>query len=197
MTLEEYNNNFEKATIEITKSIGQTMALLGNDALAVIKKRVQEEGKDAKGKEYASYSTKPMLANCSSMTSSACQRIAGSKEKRKELKWVTLKRGGKNIRLFQINEGYKQFRELHGRQTSHVDFTFYGTLWGGMRIISSGSEHNNGIVTVGPGNETGMKILEGNVKKRGQILDLSSKEITELAQTFKLKTLNILERHGI
>jgi hypothetical protein len=197
MTLEEYNKRLTDAVREVETSLGTTMVKLGNESLTLIRKRVQESGINAEGKGFAQYSQKPMLANCSSMTTSACSQIAGSKQKRRDLKWVTLQRGGKNIRLFEIAGGYKKFREIHGRQTDRTDFTFFGRLWGSMHILSNTSEHDGGLVTVGPNTEEEMKVLQGNVNKRGQILDLSPDEITQLASDFKLDTLQIMRNHGL
>ena len=59
--------------------------------------------------------------------------MPGSKQKRRELKWVTLQRGGRNIKLFELPGGYKEFRDIHGRQTDHVDFTFTGKMWGNIK----------------------------------------------------------------
>jgi hypothetical protein len=197
MTLEEYNKNLEKSMMDMELSLGNTMVKIGQSALVKIKQRVQEEGKNADGKDFPPYSQKPMLANCSSMTTGACSQIAGSKSKRRELKWVTLQRGGRNIKLFEIEGGYKKFRELHGRQTDHVDFMFYGSMWGDITILSNNSQHNSGVVVIGPKTSEQMKKLEGNTKRKGTILDLSEKELIELAGTFKVDTLQILRNNGI
>ena len=71
MTLEEYNRKLEQATGDISNALGETMVKLGTEALTLIKKRVQETGKNAEGKDFPPYSQTPMLANCSSMTTNA------------------------------------------------------------------------------------------------------------------------------
>ena len=197
MTLMEFNKKLGDTVNSVESSLGDTMVKLGSSALTLIRQRVQETGTNAEGNKYAPYSKKPMLANCTSMTTSACSRVAGSKQKRKELKWVTLKRGGKNIRLFEIKGGYNEFRQLHGRQTDHTDFTFYGKMWGSMQIISTPAEHYSGLVTIGPSTDEEMKKLQGNVNRRGQILDLSNAEITQLTEIFKLSTLKIIRGKGL
>ena len=87
--------------------LGEAMLAVASDAVAMIRQRIIYSGVDAEGNKYDAYSVKPMLANCSGMAKTACTKIAGSKQKRRELEWVTLKRGGKNIRLFILPEGYK------------------------------------------------------------------------------------------
>jgi hypothetical protein len=70
-----------------------------------------------------------MFTNCSNkyMTVAVCGQLMS----RDQLKWVTstttVKQGkntGKRAKLFEIEGGYKEFRELHGRRTDIVDFTF-------------------------------------------------------------------------
>ena len=117
MTWDQYNREFDKAVVDVQKQQGQTMVYLGGDALSLLKQRVQEEGVNAEGKRFEDYSKKPMLANCSSMTKSACSRIAGSKTKRKELSWVTLERGG--ISRKQGNQDRNSVSQSVGRLECH------------------------------------------------------------------------------
>ena len=131
------------------------------------------------------------------MTTSACSSIAGSKTKRKELKWVTLQRGGKNIRLFELPGGYKQFREIHGRQTGFVDFTFTGKMMGSIHILSNPSQHSQGVVVIGPNTDEEQKKMAGNEKRKGEILNLSDSEIKEIADMFKVDTLKVFRDNGL
>jgi hypothetical protein len=197
MTWDEYNREFDRAVVDVQKQQGQTMVYLGNDALSLLKQRVQEEGKDAKGKQFDPYSTTPTLTNCSAMNTSACSRIAGSKTKRRELSWVTLERGGKMVKLFELPGGYKQFKELHGRQTGHVDFTFTGRMWNNIGIVSNAGDHNAGTVIIGAKTEEDKKKLEGNTKRKGEILDLSQSEIDTLKERFNLKVLQVFKEHNL
>lgn len=198
MTPEELDRRFEKTINDIQGSeFGKLMVYAGQDALSLIRRRVQEEGTNAEGQKYTPYSVKPMLANCSSMTTNACGRIAGSKQKRRELKWVTLHRGGKNIRLFELPGGYKQYRDIHGRQTGYVDFTFTGKMWGNVKIVSDNSEHNGGIVRIGATTELDKKKLEGNTARRGPILKLSQSELSYLSGRFNMGITQIFHNNGL
>ena len=73
------------------------MVKIGSDAFGLIKKRVQEEGIDAKGKHFLPYSTEPMLIGKSFKKKKLYVLSAGKSNKQHE--WVTLKRGEKNYRL--------------------------------------------------------------------------------------------------
>jgi hypothetical protein len=198
MTPQELDNRFDKVINDIqSNEFGKLMVYAANDALILIRRRVQEEGTNAEGQKFTPYSVKPMLANCSSMTTGACNRVAGSKKKRKEMKWVTLQRGGKNIRLFELPGGYKQYRDVHGRQTDHVDFTFTGKMWGNIKVVSNNTEHNNGVARIAATLELDKKKLEGNTARRGPILKLSQSEINYLSGRFNMGITQIFHNNGL
>lgn len=197
MTFEELDKKFDSFVSDSVNQLGATMVILGGEALMAIRKRVQETGTNAEGSKYAPYSTEPMLANCSRMTGSACSAIASSKEKRKELKWVTLKRGEKNIKLFELPQGYKQYRELHGRQTAFVDFAFTNNMWNNIKIVSNNSEHDKGVVRIAATTDEDKKKLEGNTKRRGDILKLSKSEIDSINRRFNMQIEQIIKRNGL
>jgi hypothetical protein len=199
MTLEEYNKRLEQTSKDIQSGLSQTMVRLGTEALTLLKKRVQETGKNAQGNNFPPYSQTPMLVGCKSMNKSVCTSFFG-KNKNKELEWVTLNRTnseGKKIRLAVLEGGYKKLRELHGRPTSFVDFSFSNDMWNDIKIISKSSEHGFGIVVIGAEQETEKKKLEGNTKRKGTILDLSDSEVRTLANDFKLQTLRVIRNNGI
>jgi len=130
------------------------------------------------------------------MTQSACNKKTGSKAKRKELKWVTLKRGGKNIRLFELAGGYKEFRELHGRQTNFVDFAFSGRMWADVQVVSGDDEHKLGRARISTLSEEQMKKLAGNTERKGTILDLSTDETNALARIIEKRLTDLWRQQG-
>lgn len=161
------------------------------EATSMIRNRITETGRDAEGYLFDPYSTTPMLANCSSMSLDACKKVAGSKKKRSGLTWVTLERknaNGKRIRVFELAGGYKEFRELHGKQTGFVDFSFSGDMWKNIKVISGEAEHRAGIATISADNPEDLAKLKGNSDRlvytfyRKPLLSLSAGEINELSR---------------
>lgn len=198
--------------------LGTIMVRLGNEALVLVRNRVQEEGENAKGEKFKAYSKKPMLANFTSFkTKDAYNKIAGSKAKRKELKWVTIggasgfasflsvsagtSKGstneGRGARLFEIPGGYKQFRELHGRPGDIVNFTFTGRMWGNIKLVSDMSELNMGVAIIKATEAEQKKKLEGNTKRRGEILALSKSEENRLAELYNVYIEAGLRKYGL
>ena len=199
MTIQELNVKLDNVVRQLSggPELGNIMVGAGSAALEKIRTRVIETGVNPKGQKYAPYSIEPMLANCSSMTTSACSKVAGSKAKRKELKWVTIKRGEKAIRLFELSGGYKQYRDIHGRQTDHVSFSFTNRMWNNIKLTSEVSEHNRGIARIGATEEKEQKKLTGNTERRGEILMLSPKELTEISGYFNSEIDKILKNSGL
>ena len=175
---------------------GNVMLEVAQSANTMLKERIISTGQNAEGQQFDHYSTTPMLANCSSMTQSACNKKAGSKAKRKELKWVTLKRGTKNIRLFELAGGYKEYRELHGRQTNFVDFAFSGRMWADVQVVSGDDEHKLGRARISTLSEEQMKKLAGNTERKGTILDLSTDETHSLARMIEKRLTQMWREQG-
>ena len=197
MTIQELNTALDGVAKDLQgNSLGNIMVKIGSDARYMIDNRVRTTGTNAEGQKYAPYSTTSMLANCSSMTTGACSQIAGSKAKRRELKWVTLQKGGRNIRLFELPGGYKQYRELHNHQTGFVDFAFTNRMWNNIKVVSDKSEANQGRVRISTTDDTEQKKLAGNTNRRGAILKLSDSEITGLAKQLNDEIRIILEKNG-
>ena len=159
---------------------GNIMIKMASEALALNKLRVTEQGKDSEGSAYKPYSRTPMLASRSGMTNSAYNSIAGSKDKRAGLNWATVK----GHKLFEIPGGYKQFRELHGRQTGFVDFVFTGRMWNNIKLVSNQAELNSGTAVIKPTEDLQKKKLAGNTERRGDILALSKNEEQRLADIY-------------
>ena len=198
MTPQELIDRLDNVVTDIESGeMGRLMTYVAQDAIAMIRGRIIERGEDAEGKKYEPYSTKPMLATKESMTTGAYNNIAGSKTKRQELKWVTLKRGGKNVTFFELPGGYKQFRDIHGRQTGFVDFSFSNRMWANIKVVSTPSEHNSGIARIAATTPEDEKKLAGNTKRRGHILKLSKSEITYLSERLNMELTQVFHKNGL
>lgn len=193
MTLEEYNKNLDGVISDLQSGAhGEIMVRMAMTALSLLRSRVQETGTNAKGAKYKPYSTKAMLVGCKSMNASVCNRFFG-KENNKKHQWVTVK--GKRLAI--LPGGYKQFRELHGRQTSHVDFSFSNSMWNDINVISNNGQHQQGIAVIGAKQDIEKKKLAGNTARRGDILDLSEKEIDMLKTQYNVGVLQIFRNNGL
>jgi len=174
-------------------AFGEVMFAAANDALGLIKTRVVYSGENAEGQQFAPYSTKPLWTGRPRMTEKAYDKVAGSKKKRRELRWATFNKG----RHFLLVGGYKEFRELHERQTAFVDFTFHGDMWSSIKIISDKTRHDSGEAIIAPDNQTDFAKLEGNVARRGDILMLNASEIEHVSKIINEGLIDIWKRNGL
>ncbi len=193
MTFPELTNSINRTVNDLKRQYdGNLMVNVGVHARKMIFDRVTKSGKDASGGAYRPYSTKAMLVGCKSMNASVCNSFFG-KEKNKEHKWITV--NGRHLAV--LEGGYKKFRELHGRQTAHVDFSFTNRMWNDITLISDKTDHQSGVAIIGARQEEEKKKLAGNTKHRGDILDLSKSEQQELVQRYNLETLQVFKNNGL
>jgi len=210
MTLPELDNAFSSVIRDVeSEPFGNIMVQIGSTATTLIRERIIKRGETAEGGKYPPYSTKRMLSGCSNwLDKGKCVTFA----KKKDTKWVTL--GGSRYeqflsvsaggsgeikRLFEIPGGYKEFRELNlgAGKGNFVDFAFSNRMWANIKLVSSNSEHNQGIARIAATTEEDKKKLEGNTKRKGDILKLSQSELSELTDIFDIGLTQILEKHGL
>jgi len=203
---------------DVMTSIDKIMLKLGEDANAMIAKRIQETGINAEGIPLPPYSTKPMLVNCSNpyMTKEACTKILGNKTEKKakgkrsqyekylaaesgefDTKWVTLKKGGKKIKLFELPEGYKQFREINNRRTDIVDLMWSGGLWSNIKVLRAAKEGSMGVARISPESKEYALRLAGITDRKGIILDLNKKEVKLLLVEANKWLTDIIKKNGL
>jgi hypothetical protein len=190
MTLEDYNERLQGVIDDLQGGAhADLMVRLANDAIAMIRDRVQQRGETPQGGKYPPYSTREMLASDEQIYTSA---------KRKGLEWVTVKTmGGRNVSLAKLPGGYKQFREIHGRQTGYVDFTFTGRMMGNIALVSDRSELGEGVAVIRPKSNEEMRKLAGNEKRKGKILELSEQEKGDILGDYDKGILQIFRKNGL
>jgi hypothetical protein len=195
VTFQEYDKKLNGVIKDLeTGAHGQVMVEMALNALTLIKQRVQTKGVDSGGSKYKPYSTKPMLVGGKSfIQKSAASALLGSKKKRKDLEWRTV--NGHKLAL--LPGGYKQFRDMQGRQTSFVDFTFTGGMWKDINVVSKTTDHQKGLAIIGARNAKYKDVLAGNTKRKGDILDLSHQEIEQLKTSYNLGVLKIFRNNGL
>lgn len=195
MTFGEYNINLSGVVNDLqTGKHGEIMVRMAMTALTMIKKRVQETGVNADGQKYEGYSTKPMfITEKSFVQKDKFKNLVNTKEKRKQLEWRTI--NGHKLPI--LKGGYKELRELQTRQTNHVDFSVTNNMWNDINLISSNSEHQQGVAVIGAKQELEKKKLAGNTKRKGDILDLSQSEMDELVKYYNLDVLQIFRNNEL
>lgn len=173
---------FEKEIIEIAKL----------DMIAVIAARVRNTGQKATGGKFKPYSTKPTLIGASSFTTKRAANIAlGSKSKRRKLEWVTFK----GHALAVLEGGYKEIRNIEGRETAFKDFERRGEMWRRFGIISKEKSKTHVKITFGGRSESSAKKMADNSEREGiSIIDISSKEEKKILKNLETMQFNYLQQ---
>ena len=194
MTLEEVTERMANVIADLQgEPYGNVMVQVASDALYLIKDRVINRGEDPNEKKLRGYSVNPMLTSKSQMTLSAYNKIAGSRQKKAALTWVV--KDGRTF--FVLPFGYRQFRDLHGRQTRHVDYTFSGRMWNNIKLQRDRSNPNAGMVIVGASTPEERAKIENLIGLRGVFLRPSKPDIEVLKQTFSTGVMNIFKKNGL
>lgn len=194
MNASDLNSKIERTISDLKgQPFGNLMIQIAHDAKYLIYNRIAKYGLDPQGSKMSPYSTKEMLVSRKYMSISAYNKIASSKKKRKELTWVTYNKS----RLFVLPFGYKQFRELHGRQTQHVDYTFTGKLWANIGIIEGTSRPNDGLIYIGAKSPEKRDVIESLIKRRGVFLNVTKEDKMKLKETFIDGVVKIYKMNGL
>lgn len=167
--------------------------VLGATALAMIEKRVRRSGIAPDGAKYKPYSSKPTLVGSKSFTKkSAADSVFGSKEKRRNLEWFTVD----GHRLAVLPGGYKQIREIEGRQTGFKDFERTSEMWKSIHVLGTRAAADNVFITlIGSENTLSNVKLSANVDREGkEILMVTKQEEADLTKILDDYITNIVRR---
>ena len=171
---------------ELTKFPEWANVALGNQALAMISKRIITKGEAAEG-SFSPYSTNPMLVGATSFrTKSYATAYFGERgpknKKSKKLEWRTVNtpKGARHLAI--LPGGYKKLRDLNKAQSGHKSFLWTGEMWGSMHYQPTDKSVNKaagikveGTVQTGEGQYTTIvgsqniltnKKLEGHFKRK-------------------------------
>lgn len=155
-------------------------------------RRVFVDGKMTDGKRWK-YSTKSILANYYSFSTKAgYNKFAGSKEKRKNLNWVTLKNGA---RVFEVAGGFKSIKEADGHPNP---FDFTGQLRRAYNYEGLNGSSVLGFIDAkrvapqgGASSTTNSEIVDGLESKQGEIFALMDSEL-KLIDTITKEYLDVV-----
>lgn len=200
MTADEAAKRFGRLEKLISRDLPQFIQeIIAHNAVAMIHNRVVMRQKNYLGGSFSGYSKKPMLTSGTTAKSRRVwRRMASSKKKRRNLDWVTLRRQGRNIHLFELKGGYAQMRRLEGFSNRNKSFEFTGQMWRGFgvkRVVKSG---NAVIITLGGRDLESQKKIDANSKREGiSIVNISDKELEKLAEMIEKEIQRYVRKVGL
>jgi hypothetical protein len=122
ISISEYVSRLSQLTTDAVNDKREEIYVLnGNQLLANIKNRIQREGKDSSGATMPPYSTKTAYYTRDQFVKKGSFRAKGKSGNRVFL-------NGNQHKSMYLENGYKEFREVQGRQTGKRDYTLSGDL---------------------------------------------------------------------
>jgi hypothetical protein len=200
MTPEEAAERFKRLSQMVARDMPQFITRrVAEDAAEKIRRRVTLQGLNYLGGAFKPYSRRPMLTSGKTEKSNRIGvALAGSKSKRKQLQWRTIKHKGKNVRLFVLPGGYAQMRRLEGLPTGHKDFEFTRKMWDGFGTKRTSKTNNEFVVTLGGKNVEAQMKINANSRREGiNIINLSDQETKELAKIVDQELQRYINKVGL
>jgi 1-aminocyclopropane-1-carboxylate deaminase/D-cysteine desulfhydrase-like pyridoxal-dependent ACC family enzyme len=156
ISISEYVSRLSQITTDAVNEKREEIYIRnGNQLLANIKNRIQREGKDSSGATMPPYSTKPAYYTRDKFVKKGSFKPKGKSGKK------TFVNGNDHKSMYLAN-GYKEFREVQGRQTSKKDYTLSGDL---MLSYVLGTSQN--AILLGFNQEKQSKKRKGLEKQNG------------------------------
>lgn len=135
--------------------------------LAQYKRRIFVDGLASDGSKIGQYSTKQFYQNPNKLTGVS---IGGVSPLGKN--GLDTFKNGKKKKTRYLSNGYKELRELTGRQSDFVDLNFSGSTEGSIQVGASGD-----AVVIGFINDKAVEIMQGNEERFGkEIIAVSDEE---------------------
>jgi len=138
--------------------------------LAQYKRRIFTDGLATDGSAIGQYSSKPFYQNPTKLTGVAVGGVSPLGKNGLD----TFKNGRKKKTRY-LAGGYKELRDLTGRQSDFVDLNFSGSTEGSIQVGTKGDD-----VVIGFINEKAAEIMQGNEERFGKEIIAVSQEEREI-----------------
>lgn len=123
-----------KTVVEDTNTAKRISQAAAFQVIAEYKQRIFSEGLDSSGNQIGVYSQNPFYINPNTLTG-----VASSGIKPEGKNGQTVFKSGKPHKTKYLTSGYRQLRELTGRQSQTVDLNFSGSLFQSIKVTESGT----------------------------------------------------------
>lgn len=200
LTVDQWVANLQRFKKSLAPEIYKILVQYATvDAAALITNRVINKQISDKGTKFSRYSRKPMLTSGNTQKSKRVWRaMASSRTKRRQLNWVTIKSGGKNVHLFELKGGYSQLRKLEGFSNTYKSFEFTGQMWRGFGVKRKSRTNTGMKVVLGGRTAESQKLIDINSKREGMpIIGLTKQEIQILEKAIDSKVIELLKKFKV
>lgn len=192
LDLNQFNQKVGAMLGALPDYLVRSNAILGRTALSLVRSRLINQGEDATGKKFGSYSSNPLptfFFTHKGLGSGADKAFDAYVKKQRKLL-------GKNFK----GVSYEEFRRLNNRPTDFVTLSFTGETLNDLDVLES--KQNGRVINTIVGSKNSIKkakykadgtnagtigtedVLEHLANKYGDLLALSEKEEQEISLAF-------------
>jgi len=172
MTVEQFTRAVGRIIANLEKTRQTETELLAGDALALIKNRVQNTGKDFREQKFPAYSTTQVPSYW--YANRALNQSAKNKLKKKK------------------TVSYREFRRFNGLPTNYTNLTFTGGMWRATGAEIRSSDRLRTVAEISGTNPRAARLLGFNSIRYGNVLRISEKEREILENANKQRVLKII-----
>ena len=169
------------SAIKVLEASERAVVIGMNELKADMNERVFDRGQDVNGEQIGSYSTSPTYISLNQPSQFRASSLKGKGKNSNDPKF----KNGKSRKSQYMAGGYKEFRQVVGRQNQFVDLRLTGALRGSLTIGTrqSGIElsiRGSAEVTKAEGNEErfGKTIFEATPDEINRITQIWEEEIS-------------------
>ena len=174
--LDGFLDSLKGLVTELISSREQDSIVIANDAIALVRRRVQTEKEDADGFEFGQYSQAVvpqwMLYN-KSLSDGAEQRV-------KDGDWF---------------QSYEDLREANNLETDAIDFTFSGDMWRNTGITTVQNTGFSTTVNLGGQTERASNIIGYQEERYGNIIAISDEEEQLVIEAHEERISNLINKY--
>jgi hypothetical protein len=176
MTIEDFTKRIGGMISELISTREEESIIIANDAMALVRNRVQNDKEDADGSEFGEYS-EAVVPRWMLYGKSLSE---GAEEKVKKGGWF---------------QSYADLREANNLPTDAIDFTFTGDLMRNLGIVTIKNTQYATRVTLGGQTTRAAEILSHQAERHGNIIAISEDEAQMVKEAHEERFSNLVSKY--
>lgn len=197
MTADEAIQKLDFVIANLDNWIKEILITVSWNGLALVVNRIQQEGLE--GKQYSNQKLPEFYFEGKDLNAGG-RNLLERKDKKKMRQGIRYLGGKvrKNAAIDAESDGisYREWRQANGLQVAHVDLTYTGMMFRGLKKLEHKTDGNTHVVRIYSEHEEVNKKLRWNAQRFGDFLAFNHDEKQMLEEIFKNRLLAKFETTG-
>jgi hypothetical protein len=176
MSILNFSENIKMFIEELNSTRERESILIAQESAALARNRVQNEKQDSQGSSFGSYS-EAVVPQWMLWGKSLSQ---GAEDRVRSGDWF---------------QSYKDLREANNLPTDEINFTFSGSMWKNIGVVSVENTGDSTTVEVGGQTERAESILSWQSDKHGNIIELNEEERNFIGEAHLERISNLFQKY--